>query len=109
MLARGEVRRSWRGAVGLGGIVALTGGAGLALVLGARRTQTAYSRLVAAGRYAQVRIDVFGADVTRLDAIRARPEIASAYAADGYVGRRARTEDWTTVSALSRRRPLDDM
>jgi hypothetical protein len=109
MVARADVRRGWRGAVGLGLIVAVAGGAVLALALGARRTQTAYPRLVDAGHYAEVRVDLFGADVARRDAVQARPEIADAYVATGYVGRRAQTEDWTPVAAVSRPRALDDM
>src|SRR4051794_21846430 len=97
MLARAEVRRGWRAAIGLGLIAALAGGATLALALGARRTQTAYERLVASGNYADVRIDLFGRDAGRAAAIRARPELADSYVASGYVGRRLPTEDWTPV------------
>src|SRR6478609_4913834 len=109
MLARADVRRGWRAAMGLGLIVALAGGAVLALVLGARRTQTAYPRLVEAGHYGDVRIDLFGADLSRLDAVRALPDLTDTHVATGYVGRRAQTEDWTPVSAVARQRALDDM
>lgn len=109
MLALAEVRRSWRAAIGLGLIAALAGGATLALVLGARRTQTAYGRLAASGNYADVRIDLFGPDTGRAAAIRARPELADSYVASGYVGRRLPTEDWTPVAAVSRQQVLDDM
>jgi hypothetical protein len=107
MLARADVRRAWRGVIGIGLIAAVAGGAVLALVLGARRTQTAYARLVDAGDYAQVRVDMFGGDQGRVAAVRSRPEVADSMVASGYVGRRDATEDWVQVSAVADPRALD--
>src|SRR5689334_12065112 len=109
MLARADVRRAWRGAIGLGLIAALAGGVVVALALGARRTQTAYARLVEAGHYAGVRVDLFGTDQARAAAVRARPEVDDSTVASGYVGRRDATEDWVQVSAVADRRALDRM
>jgi hypothetical protein len=50
MIAWSEARRRWRALVALVAVVAIAGGVTLALLAGARRTATAYDRLIAASR-----------------------------------------------------------
>jgi hypothetical protein len=109
MLGRADLRRSWRAAFALGLIAAVTGGLVVAIAIGARRTQTAYDRLVATSHAPDVRVDASDADRARLGAVARRPEVEQVTAATGYVGRRLRTQDWTPVAALHSMRPLEDM
>jgi putative ABC transport system permease protein len=57
---RAELRTRWRSWVGLALLLGLAGGVVLALVAGARRTDTAYDRLVAGERPANLKVQVGG-------------------------------------------------
>lgn len=108
-IARPDGRRWWRSALLIGLIGALVGGAVLALGLGIRRSTTAYPRLVAASRSADVRVDLFGPGASVASRIRRLPDVASVVTGAGAVGRRAGTRDWMQVTSVDDQRSLDGM
>jgi hypothetical protein len=78
---RAELRSRWRAWVGLALLVGIAGGVSLALVAGARRTDSAYTRLLAAERPYDVAVfeGGFAGDLDVpdfLDRVAAMPEVA---------------------------------
>jgi hypothetical protein len=74
---RAEARTLWRTWLGLGLIVGLLGGAVLTAVAGARRTDTAYSRLERSTNAADVLISTEGTGLNGYDAALGRlPQVA---------------------------------
>lgn len=84
-LLRIQFRRSWRAQLALVLLIGVAGGLVLAGVAGARRTQTAYPRMLAVTKAwdALVNPDLGNDSSLTIDDIRARPEVAEAARIDG--------------------------
>ena len=85
MLARAESRRAWRTLLALGLLAGVTLGIALAATQVARRTSTAYDRLVEATGAPDAVVLVLG-DEQRARAVTRLPEVAESWATDGGVG-----------------------
>jgi ABC-type lipoprotein release transport system permease subunit len=83
---RAELRGRWRAWVALGLLIALMGGAVLALVAGARRTDSAFARLVAAEGAPHVRLGTFGGMLDP-EVMGSLPEVAEWWAFHRYAVR----------------------
>jgi hypothetical protein len=79
--ARAELRQRWRSWLALAALVAVGGGAAIALAAGARRTASAYTRFVHAERAADV---VAYADPPRALQVQALPEVADSATGFGF-------------------------
>jgi hypothetical protein len=77
MLARAELRPRWRSVVVLSLMVGFVGAVVLALVGGARRTDTSLARFEATSRSAQVEIDVGDTTPAKIDQLRHAPGVAA--------------------------------
>ena len=78
MLTRSELRRRWRSAVVLTLLVGFVGAVVLALVAGARRTDTSLERFEQASLAANVEIDVGDATPEQIEQFRRLPGVAAA-------------------------------
>ena len=85
MLARAELRRAWRTLLALGLLAGATLGIALAAAQVARRTSTAYDRLVEATGAPDAVVLVLG-DEQRARAVTRLPEVAESWATEGGVG-----------------------
>jgi hypothetical protein len=82
---RAEVRRSWRAWLGLALLLGVIGGVVIAAAAGARRTDTAYPRLLQWGHAAQVQVWPDGTGLTGYyTALRHLPQVASMSTVTGY-------------------------
>ena len=86
MLARAESRRAWRTLLALGLLAGVTLGIALAAAQVARRTSTAYDRLVEATGAPDAVVLVLG-DEQRARAVTRLPEVAESWATEGGIGR----------------------
>jgi hypothetical protein len=77
MLARSELRRRWRSALVLTLLVGFTGGVVLALVAGARRTNTSLDRFEAESRSATLEVDIGEAAREQVARFRAAPGVGA--------------------------------
>ena len=74
--ARHDLRASWRSWLVLGLLIALTGGAVVALAAGARRTDSAYPRLLKAERAPDILLFLGGPGLPQPAQVRRLPEVA---------------------------------
>ncbi len=99
--ARAEVGARWRALVSLGVLAGLLGAAVLAAAAGARRTESAYERFLAAARVPQAAVDVAapGRRGVDLETVRRLPEVAEAreFVYFGFV---AKTNTGTSFTAF---------
>jgi hypothetical protein len=104
LVARSRLRRHWVGIVVVGLVGALGGAGVLATVSGARRSDTAYERLLVATRAFDGRalfLESFsGTASARVTRFRLLPEIGESTVARFRVGRRADTKDWISTISL---------
>ncbi len=77
MLARSELRRRWRSVLVLTLLVGFVGAVVLALVGGARRTDTSLARFEASSRSASIEIDVGDATPAQVERLRRSPGVAA--------------------------------
>lgn len=86
MRARAELRRGWPGIVAIGLLFGIAGGVVLTAAAGARRTASAFSRLLAATDAADVMISPANTGGGGYyDAVRALPSVAEAGVMGGYI------------------------
>ena len=78
MLGRSELRRRWRSAIVLTLLVGFVGAVVLALVAGARRTDTSLERFEQSSRAGTVEVDVGDASAAEIDRFRRSPGVAAA-------------------------------
>jgi hypothetical protein len=104
LVARSRLRRHWVGIVVVGLVGALGGAGVLAMVAGARRSDTAYERLQVATRAFDGRAlfpeSFAGTANARVTRFRLLPEIGESTIARFRVGRRADTQDWVSTISL---------
>src|SRR6266566_1075970 len=74
---RADVRGRWRAMVSLALLLGLAGGVVLAAAAGARRTDTAYQRLLQCASASQVNIVLGGLDPAYLAALARLPQVAA--------------------------------
>ena len=86
-VARRERRRRGRALLAIGLLAGLVGGAATGAVALARRTSTAYDRLVAAGAFEDARANLFGGDPGLAADIAELPQVRSAWVASVAVAR----------------------
>ena len=77
MLARSELRRRWRSVVVLTLLVGFSGAVVLALVAGARRTESSLARFESASRSADVEFDAGDVTPAQVDELRRVPGVAA--------------------------------
>ena len=77
MLARSDLRRRWRSAIVLTLLVAFSGAVVLALVAGARRTESSLARFEQASRSADVEFDAGPVTPAQVDELRRVPGVAA--------------------------------
>src|SRR3954452_10796055 len=77
MLGRSELRRRWRSLVVLTLLVGFSGAVVLALVAGARRTETSLARFEQASRSADVEFDAGPVTRAQVDELRRTPGVAA--------------------------------
>ena len=99
-VGRARWRRSFRALLFLGLVAGLVGGVVLGAIAGARRTSTAYDRLLHASG-APEEVLFLTADAPEIPKfLRTHPEIVERFApATGMIGRRAPGEDWYSLDA----------
>jgi len=104
LVARARLCRHWLGIAVVGLVAALAGAGVIALVAGARRTDTAYERLRVETNAPDGRVSVLEPDAEAADeaVTRARilPEIGESTVARFRVGRRTDTQDWISTISL---------
>ena len=84
---RAALRRNWRALVGIALLLGLIGGLALFSLAGARRTQSAYPRVLRSANPSTMAVDVGGLDDSgyeALDAIAGLPQVAQARAYTGF-------------------------
>ena len=86
-LARVELRRSWRAVLVVGFVAGLVGGGVLCALAGARRTDSAFDRLVERTDFWDIELTLFDPGEGVIDRIRAEPGVAESWAGTLAVGR----------------------
>jgi hypothetical protein len=86
-LARSELRRTWRAVLAVGLVAGLVGGGVLCAVAGARRTDSAFDRLVARTDFWDIELTLFDPSDDVVDRIRAEPGVAASWVGTLAVGR----------------------
>ncbi len=84
MIARAEVRRRWRALLALGLLAALVGAVVLGALVGARRTGTAFDRLIARTGYWDVEVEIY--DPAVANDIAALPQVETSWLLDVDIG-----------------------
>src|SRR5947209_10712539 len=78
MLGRSDLRRRWRSVVVLTLLVGFVGAVVLALVAGARRTDTSLERFDRSSRVGNIEVDIGDASAAQIDRFRHSPGVAAA-------------------------------
>ena len=92
-VARSQLRRHWRSLVALGLVAGLVGGVATAAFAGARRTATAYDRLVDASGFGDAYVMLLEADPADVRAVAASPAVAGIVDSRYTVGRHTGAEE----------------
>ena len=99
-VGRASWRRRWQGLVFLGLVAGLIGGAVLGAAAGARRTSTAYDRLLARSN-APHEVLFVTENLSQIEGfLRRAPSVDHFDRAAGMVGRRAPQQDWYSLDAF---------
>ena len=77
MLGRSDLQRRWRSVVVLTLLVGFVGAVVLALVAGARRTDTSLERFERSSRAGNIEVDVGAATAAQIDRFRHSPGVAA--------------------------------
>lgn len=85
-VARVELRQRWQALVGMGLLLGLIGGAALATLIVAQRTDTAFARLVTAVHRPDAVVHVMGDQDTLLAQVTALPGVAASWSPRVWVG-----------------------
>jgi hypothetical protein len=86
-LARSELRRTWRAVLAIGLIAGLVGGGVLCALAGARRTDSAFDRLVARTDFWDIELTLFDPGDDVVERIRSEPGVAQSWVGTLAVGR----------------------
>ena len=86
-LARVELRRSWRALLVVGFVAGLVGGGVLCALAGARRTDSAFDRLVERTHFWDIELTLFDPGEGVIDRVRADPDVAESWVGTLAVGR----------------------
>ena len=98
-VGRASWRRRWRGLLLLGLVAGIVGGAVLGALAGARRTSSAYDRLVEASQAPHIVMFVTDERAAVLDWVAQLDVVDHYERAAGMIGRRAPEQDWWAVDA----------
>lgn len=98
LLAAADLRRRWASILAVGLLASLIGGVVLSAVAGARRTSSAFDRLLQETRYWDVRVDAFSADSDLVDDVIALPQVERGWGAELVVGHFGETVQFLAVT-----------
>lgn len=107
-VARSHLRRYWRSLVLVGLIAGLVGGVATASFAGARRTSTAYDRLLAASDHADAYLQMLEADPATIEAITAATSVERAVDALYVVGRNTEVPNVVLLPVQASATPMPD-
>jgi putative ABC transport system permease protein len=107
-VARSHLRRHWRSLVLLGLVAGLVGGVATAAFAGARRTSTAYDRLLVASDHADAYLQLLEADPATVDAIMAATSLERATDALYVVGRHTEAPNVVLLPVQASATPMPD-